>query len=283
MALDGRITLDSFSAGDRMRMFQTVADGEPVIYDAFCEDGVQTKSLASGDLDFYYFMKDKAEVKLDTTFSDDFIEFCKKSITHDDETRGLPPSCVSDLYYNRLTLNPLSSSIIMQNGSKVYMLGYDEYQPDLKAGYGTYSLYQRTDDGMHDLVIAYISETYAPDYFDKSHYVDCKSVPVYSLNEDFIKSVEVVTFNSSDDVRGFIKAFGDELSLSGVSSMMCFNLKTFRVDTEAFDSMLIEPIVSQIAAKYGGDEEKTKTHSRDASPGYSQGCQRSRTLGSSIR
>ena len=39
---------------------------------------------------------------------------------------------------------------------------------------------------------------------------------------------------------------------------MCFNLETFSVDAENFDSMLIEPVVKRIASRYGSNTGKLK-------------------------
>ena len=207
---DDRLKLDSFSAGESIRMFQTKIDGQPVMLDAFNSNEAKPILLSSDDLDFHYFMKDATEVRFENTFSSGFIEFCKDSINNDE----------SDLYYNKLNIGLLSSVSMAQAGRKTYVLGYDKYEENPAESLSTYSLYQLYSldssdprSSLNDAIRDYIGSTYSSAYYDASHYVDCKSVPVYSVNDDLLKSLEIITFKDRSDVLAFIDKFRQRVQL----------------------------------------------------------------------
>ena len=228
--------LKSFAVGDSLRLIQT--DERLLNAYNFKSDINLSVKINDGDLSGHYLMKDVKSVSLDRFFSNDFVEAIKENVN---DNR-------SEVYYNTdaisLSENPKK---LVQNNEKSYIIDTERY-----ANEASYALDQwkdkqynngapyNYDAAAYNIISAFVSNNYNETYFDKSHYVNNKSVPIYQLNDSALTDLKYIRLYDKSCIDELLNKYDD---IKRISGEVLFNSKSQRNDVVNYDSILIDPII----------------------------------------
>ena len=241
---DGRLHLKSFAAGDTIRVFQAEkTQGSKKIDKTYSLHNYKKYESCidyynDEDIKYHYLMKDKTQVKLNSYFTDDFIDFLQNSINRDVEAEAKNQQKNSDEYYSNLFIDCNNSIKILQRGKKIYFLADKKYIENSE--YGSYDITQFNNQSeVNDALKKYISDAY-DDYYEMSHNVDNKSIPVYKLDESALHDLYIIRLYN----RNFIDSLINENQyLSAHKNEILFNSEKFELDSTDYDSILIDNLL----------------------------------------
>lgn len=242
---NGRVQrLKSFAVGDSLRLIQT--DERLLNAYNFKTDVNLDVKINDGDLSGHYLMKDVKSVSLDRFFSNDFVEAVKENVNDNK----------SEVYYNTnaISLNKKPKKLV-QNNEKSYIIDRERYA-DKDTSYALDQWKDKIYDNGHPLnynaaaysiISAFVSNNYNQKYFDASHYVNNKSVPIYRLNDSALTDLKYIRLYDKECIDNLLNKYDKVKQISGE---VLFNSKSQENDIVNYDSILIDPIISVYAETF---------------------------------
>ena len=230
--------LKSFAVGNNIRLIQT---DERLLHAYNFKIGKNLNvDIYDESLSGHYLMKDKKNLALDRTFTDDFIEFVSGAVNDNK----------SEVYYNTNDIliggNPIK---LIQSNDKAYIIDNEKFNDTTKS----YTLDQWADKTnevqrlAYDILSAYVSTTYKENYFDDSHYVNNKAVPIYCLDNRALNDLKYIRLFDKDTIDRIVSKYDVVQSISGE---VLFNSKEQKMDTVNYDAILIDPIINAYAEDF---------------------------------
>lgn len=221
--------LKSFAVGDKIRFFQS----DKKIYVSFKSFknvvNSSTKNiLLESNISSYYFMKDKDNMNIDSSYSPKFLSFIKN------EAKEKTPK--SEIYYNTDYINLDLSKSFLQYNNRCYFLDTNRYEVSTP-----YSLNTFQHNDVYDLMSSYITNTYSSEYFSTAQIIDNKSVPIYDITGDTLHRISYIKFKNTAHIKDFLSKY----HLDEVKGIL-FNSETLKADEYIYDSVLIDPIINVI-------------------------------------
>ena len=258
-------SLKSFIVGKNLRLFQT----EDNILSA---EATVSNSLVTSNLSGYYIQKDNNKINYKVGFDLDFQNFLNSSIS----------SSKNDVFYDFDHIKFNKDSEILQYNDKCYILNYNQYT-DKK-----YNLRYNDNIDLMKSLSSYISNNYNVNCFDDSLYIENKSVPIYDLNYNTLKNVTFLKFedinnvisggviNNENELENYSlssvlteiykkrnslypkKSLSDsEISnnIKNIITKILFNSESYVFDSNIYDSIFIERLISEISDIISVDED----------------------------
>lgn len=238
-----RQKLESFSIGSYVRMIQSKNEDSDndssVIYKMTSPNfGLEKDFTLTNDSgEYHYFMKDRKYGLIEGSFSPSFIKAMNYSIENPNGNTA---------YYEVDKIKIDNGSFIQYN-DRCYFLKENSYENELPVDWSPYLINQQNMvDGkdINKLVSAYISTTYSKDYFDQSHIVENKTIPIYDLSKDVLSRISFVNLKSKDNVDVFINSIPALAANRNAISGVFFNSVENEFNSSDYDSISIHNLLN---------------------------------------
>lgn len=218
------------------------------------------------DLNFCYFMKKNENIKLNSSYSTQYLNELKQNLK-EEELNGIK----NTLFYDKTIKNLVSKSNTeyVQIKNKYYFINNNKFcnsTDDVISG--RYDLYPISNGiNIGEMIKNYIAENYNGSFYNNSlKFANDKSIPIYDLDYEALSNIDVLKFQNSSIVDSIIDYVDGIIisekyksmnykSLSDIKEKILYNSKINKKSTANYDSILIEPIVSEYLTNYEFNNE----------------------------
>lgn len=219
-------TLDNAIIGDSFRMIQSnnIIRGElktqskNLFYNVkdLYKDAKESESILNknNDLIYSYFMKENSTLKIDSSYSQNFISKFEDNIA-DEKINGLKNS----LFYDK-EIHNLSGIEYIQIKDKFYFLNsnkFNKFNDEVISGRYEFDPKPIRNTSVLDMIKTHISEEYNSDFYENSlKFVNDKSIPIYDLDYSALNEIDILKFQDNYVVDSIINYIDFELRKKGI-------------------------------------------------------------------